>query len=113
VSTLHSFLRILDSDGNLVKDSSGNIIILTTPWTYTDIRSIQVAHKISALFVVCADKAPHRVFRRTINEWSVDTISSEGIRENPQTRVCFRERLWQKDSRVPLSYPKEMVFLPS
>jgi hypothetical protein len=34
-------LRILDSDGNLVKDSSGNIIVLTTPWTYTDIRSIQ------------------------------------------------------------------------
>jgi hypothetical protein len=24
-------LRILDSDGNLVKDSSGNIIVLTTP----------------------------------------------------------------------------------
>jgi hypothetical protein len=39
--------------------------------------------------------------------------TSEGIRENPQTKVCFRERLWLKDSRVPLMYPKEMVFLPS
>jgi hypothetical protein len=27
------------------------------------------------LFVVCADKAPHRVFRRTVNEWTVDTIT--------------------------------------
>jgi hypothetical protein len=28
-----------------------------------------------ALPSVCADKAPHRVFRRAINEWSVDTIT--------------------------------------
>jgi hypothetical protein len=41
-------------------------LVLTTPWDYTDIRSIQVAHKISALFVVCADKAPHRVGYQTL-----------------------------------------------
>jgi hypothetical protein len=101
----HLKLRIFDNRGRLVKDSSGNVILLTTPWSYLDIQSIQSAHKVSALFVVCPDKAPRRVFRTSPTEWSVDTIT---FNWGPAPSIGVDPSPWGTPGNI--GYPSAIAF---